>query len=214
MKLDDSLGLQKFLRIYSKMAIRPSAGEFLLMEGKFEFSAQMGNFDPITECYDLRISVRQEFPRQLPAVHETGGRIPHTGQYHVNPDGSLCLGSPIRMLWKISNDPTLTGFAKQCIVPYLYAISHKLIFGGKLPFGELPHGTPGELEDYMELFGLKTIEQVRLALQYLGMKKRRANKLPCPCGCGRRLGVCSFNRRIRTFRLLASRSWYRSLVKG
>jgi hypothetical protein len=68
------------------------------------------------------------------------------------------------------------------------------------------------LADYAILFGLKSIEQAKVAVKYLGMKKGRANKLPCPCGCGRKLGKCSFNGRLKEFRILAERGWFRSLL--
>ena len=95
-------------------------------------------------------------------------------------------------------------------MPYLFAMSHKLQSGGPFAFDELQHGTKGILIDYADLFGLKTPEQARYALALLGMKKRRANKQPCPCDCGKRLGQCKFNARLRQFRQIASRGWFRT----
>ncbi len=116
------------------------------------------------------------FPRDLPRVTETGRRIPREGEHHVNPtDDTLCLGSPLSLLLKLSTDPTLNGFAETCLVPYLHAVSYKLRHGGPFPFGELAHGTPGVLTDYRSLLCLKDDEQAREAVRLLGMKKRRAN---------------------------------------
>ena len=56
-------------------------------------------------------------------------------------------------------------------------------------------------------------EQAERALRLLGMKKRRANKQVCPCGCGRRVGRCRFNARLREFRMLAPRAWFRRRSK-
>lgn len=193
------------------MAIRPVGGSSLNLVGWFKFSATSDQYPTITDSFQLRIEVPVTFPRQLPRVFEVGGRIPVGGEYHVNPDGTLCLGSRLRLLWKISQACNLVGFAENCIVPYLYAISHKLIHGGPLPFGELAHGRPGELTDYVALFGLKSTYQAKKALFYLGLKKRIANKMPCPCNCGFRLGGCLFNQKLRGFRRLASRSWFRSI---
>jgi hypothetical protein len=81
---------------------------------------------------------------------------------------------------KLSRKPTLPGFAELCLVPYLFAMSHKLRVGGPFPFDELQHGTKGILIDYADLFGLKTPEQARYALQLLGMKKRRAKQVGHP----------------------------------
>ena len=75
------------------------------------------------------------------------------------PNATLCLGSPLRLLWKLSRRPSLPGFASSCLVPYLYAVSHKLQFGGELLFRELKHGAEGIVEDYLDLFGLSNPEQ-------------------------------------------------------
>ena len=214
MRESEESSFQVFLRTYPKMAIRPSKDVYLALEGKYEFSAKTDRQAAITDSYDLEICIPTDFPQKQPTVYETGDRIPRNGAYHVNPDGSLCLGSPLRVLWKLSHTPTLAGFAENCITPYLFAISHKLRFGGPLLFGELAHGAPGEFADYADLFGLRSGEQAKIAIKYLGMKKRRANKLPCPCDCGRRLGKCRFNWRIREFRRLAERSHFRSLIES
>lgn len=207
-----AFGLHEFLCFYPEMAIRPVADDRLHLEGQFGFTAQTVEHGQIADSYHLHVSVPPGFPRELPVVHELGNRIPRNGLYHANADGSLCLGSRLRVLSKLSKSPTLLGFADRCMIPYLFAVSHKLKHGGALPFGELAHGSAGELADYADLLGLKTAEQAKTAIQYLSMKEREANKLPCPCGCGHRLGKCRFNGRMREFRQLAARSWFRALV--
>lgn len=210
MAVVETSGLREFLRSYPKMAIRPSSGEDLRLKGSFEFAAHHAEEGDIQDSFVLEMIVPNGFPRELPRVTETGGRIPRTGEYHVNgTDNTLCLGSPLSLLLRISKKPTLEGFAENCLVPYLFAISCKLKTGGPLPFGELAHGRTGIRDDYTALFGLKHPQCVGRVLALLGMKKRRANKLPCPCGCRKRLGACAFNLRLRAFRALANRSWYR-----
>lgn len=210
MAVVETPGLREFLRSYPKMAIRPSSGGDLRLKGHFEFAAHHAEEGDIQDSFALEMIVPNGFPRELPRVTETGGRIPRTGEYHVNgTDNTLCLGSPLSLLLRISKKPTLEGFAENCLVPYLFAISRKLKTGGPLPFGELAHGRTGMRDDYAALFGLKHPQNVGRVLALLGMKKRRANKLPCPCGCRKRLGACAFNLRLRAFRALASRSWYR-----
>ncbi len=195
---------------YPHMVVRPAAGRNLVIVGTFRFSAQPSSGIEITDSYNLRLYVPDNFPQNLPEVTEVDQKIPRDGQHHVNSlDGTLCLGSPLRLLLKLSIEPTLSGFAAECLVPYLYAISHKLRFGGELPFSELAHGTPGALQDYTDVFRLKIPSQAKAALSLLGIKTRLANKLPCPCGCGRRVNQCSFNERLRLFRGLAGRKWYR-----
>jgi len=210
MAIVETPGLREFLHSYPKMAIRPSTGANLRLKGRFEFVAHHATEGSIQDDFALEIIVPREFPKTLPRVIETEGKIPRTGEYHINQtDNTLCLGSPLSLLLRLSKNPTLDGFAENCLVPYLFAIARKLRTGGPLPFGELAHGRPGILTDYARLFGLKRTEHVKYALELLGMKKRRANKLPCPCGCRSRLGRCKFNLRLREFRPLASRSWFR-----
>ncbi len=191
------------------MAIRPSREAVLRLKGKFEFSAQHPLHGKVADAFHVQIDVPMGFPRELPEVRETGGRIPRLGEYHVNGDGSLCLGSHLRLLIKLSTAPTMSGFASTCLIPYLYAISLKLKNGGKLVFGELAHYGPGMLQDYALLFMLGSMDRAQYALKLLSMKRRIANKKPCPCGCGIRLGQCRFNHRLLRFRKLASRGWFR-----
>ena len=191
------------------MAVRPSGTPDLVLKGRFAFSAESEQHGQITDEYDLTIAVPRNFPKSLPVVTETAGKIPRIDGFHVNSDDTLCLGSPLRLLLSISKAPRLLGFAEKCLIPHLFAISHKLQHGGPVPFGELKHGLPGILDDFMDLLKLRERQQAFRAIQIPGMKKRRANKLPCPCGCSRRLGKCPFNFRIRDFRKLSERSWFR-----
>lgn len=212
MRAGETPGLREFLRGYPEMAIRPSAGQDLRLKGRLGFMAHHAKEGDIQDSFALEIIVPSTFPKSLPTVIETGGKIPRTGEFHVNLDGTLCLGSPLALLVKIFKSPSLSGFAESCLVPYLFAISRKLKSGSPLPFGELAHGSEGLLLDYAHLFGLKNPEQVKYAFVLLGMKKRLANKMSCPCGCGILLSRCKFNLRLREFRSLASRTWFRSQV--
>lgn len=191
------------------MAIRPLPEASIRVKGTFAFSAVHESRGVITDCFELEIVVPRRFPFEIPKVVETAGRIPRIGEFHVNPDGSLCLGSQLRLLIKISRNPTISGFAERCLIPYLYAISDKLKGGGALPFGELAHAGAGLIQDYADLFGLTTHDQVKRALVLLTHRRRIANKRSCPCGCKRRLGKCKFRRRLNRFRRFASRSWFR-----
>jgi hypothetical protein len=203
--------MRDFVRDYKLMAIRPRPGKTPLLKGRFEFSARHPEAGEVEDAFDLEIDVPSTFPGTLPTVTETGNKIPRTLAFHVNQtDGTLCLGSPLRLLVLLSKSPSLTGFADKCLVPYLFAVSKKLETGAPLPFGELDHGAPGALADYQALFGLKSPEQALAALRLLGKKKRVANKHPCPCGCRVRLGRCAFRNRLLPFRALANRPWYRA----
>ena len=192
------------------MKVRPVTGVNIVVEGEFVFSAKPLDGVEIRDRYLLSITIPELYPSEPPRVTETGKKIPRDGKHHINGnDDTLCLGSPLRLLLKLKNNPALTGFVDGCLVPYLYAISHRRLYGGELPFSELAHGTPGAIADYANLFGLKQPTQATIALLALGTKKQLANKLRCPCGCRRSLGKCQLNERLKPYRDLASRRWFR-----
>lgn len=209
MIVQDRYDIANFLKDYPGMVTRPCRDIRILLRGTFTFCATPVVGAKICDAYELEIEVPASFPRGVPKVKELSRKIPRDGKHHVNPDDTLCLGSPLRLLKKIAECPTLPGFAEKCLVPFLYAVSKKLLNGGELAFSELAHGEKGVVDDYMELFGLRSAEEVIRALELAGMKRRIANKRPCPCKCGRRLGCCSFHNKLNQFRGLAPRSWFK-----
>lgn len=203
-------GCSDFLDGYPEMTLRPTGNGGTRLSGLFRFSASCpGEATTIADQFRIAIEVPRGFPRDIPIVFETGGRIPRSPEFHVNADGSLCLGSPVRLLTIAAAHPTLLGFVDQVLVPFLFAVSKSLSTGCRFPFGELSHGTPGALADYQALFGLKTAQQVKLAIRALSVRKRIANKHPCPCGCGVRLGRCALRFKLNPLRMAASRAWFR-----
>lgn len=202
--------LRQFLRDYPGMSTAPCSDTGVCLRGEFRFKAKVSGGDEIDDTYRLEIVVPDQFPQALPKVKETGGKIPRDGNFHVNSDGTLCLGSPLRLLRKVHSFPSLIGFADKCLVPYLYAVSYKLMHGGDFVFGELAHGYQGILDDCSLMLGLKESNQVALAIQLLGIKKRIANKKICPCGCGKRLGVCPLHHKLNEFRKMAPVSWFKA----
>lgn len=200
---------EQFLSDNPRMSIIPHTDLGICIKGKFNFVAFIQGYKEIEDTYNLKITVPAQFPRDIPTVKEIDKKIPHRKEFHINGDGSLCLGSPLRLLKKISDTPTLSGFTEKCLVPYLYAVSYKLQNGGNLLFGELAHGKNGIIDDYSYLLGLPSCEQVQQAIQLLGIKKRLANKKPCPCGCGKRLGACPFHLKLNAFRKMAPASWFK-----
>jgi len=203
-------GLDKYLSENPLMARRPMSGKGFVVKGQFSFTAEYPKAGEISDSYSLIIEFPKNFPKDIPIVTEFGKKIPRNGDYHVNGDGTLCLGSPLRLLVRISKSPTVSGFVEYCLVPYLFAASYKIRNGGKFLFDELDHGLPGMLADYKNMLGLKESKQVCESLRLLGMKKRRANKHICPCSCGIRLGKCRLNFRLRELRQLSNRPWFRS----
>jgi hypothetical protein len=197
-------GVVEALERFSGLSIRPSGTGELVLRGGLEFSASNAAVGCAEDCFRIEIRVPKNFPVVMPSVRELANRIPAT--FHKLRDGSLCLGSPFQIRAKLRTVPTLSGYIERCVIPYLFGFT---VFErtGKMPFGELEHGGRGLLDEFREITGAKSDVACISFVRLLGMKKRIANKLPCPCGSGRRLGKCH-SRRINRLRNIASRGWY------
>ena len=215
MSLMSKIKLEDFLDRHRSMSIRPSKNDGLIVEGKLYFIARTDGHREVEDFYKIRIKIANNFPSAIPEVEEIGNKIPRKEEYHINPDNTLCLGSSLRLLQLLNKDPTLEGFIKYCLVPYLYGVSLKIQDGEKLVFGELAHGEKGIIDEYEKIFGIKEKDSIKQVIKMLSMKKRVANKQLCPCRCKNRLGKCSqkLNIKINQFRHFAARSWYKQYTK-
>jgi hypothetical protein len=179
-------GLEGFLLANPALAIQPSENGHVSIAGHFRFCARAKGVE-LQDCYQIEMAIPRGFPQVLPQVKEVGGRIP--SDFHHYPDGGLCLGSPIRLALIVGKDGTLSRFAEQCIIPYLFACSYKERYG-TLPFGELAHGKAGIMDDLLSLLNVGNDRLALHLLQFAGIQRRKANRRPCPCGGGLRVGRC------------------------
>jgi hypothetical protein len=202
----DCLGLDTLLLAQPGLAVRPRVGHELVITGEFSFRARWRGVE-VSDTYSIEIAVPASFPPDLPAVKEVGGRIPP--DFHRYRDGTLCLGSPIRLSLTLGRSPDLSRFLECCLVPYLYGYSYKEQHG-KLPFGELQHGGVGIVQDLQRLLGVSEQSTCIELLHLTSMARRLANRRPCPCGSGRRVGRCH-HRVLNRLRAHFGRSWCRGL---
>jgi hypothetical protein len=176
---------------YPGLRLVPSGSMGLQVEGALRFCASGKKTEVIEDGFDVRIEAPENFPERMALAWETGGRIPR--DYHKLTNGALCLGSRVGLRLQMGGSASLLRFVERCVIPYLYGYSYSVKHGAP-PFGELAHGELGSLQD---LAGLLGVEDLDLAFGYCrlaAMKRRRANKQPCPCGSGRRLGRCHSRR--------------------
>ena len=210
MSLISKIKLDDFLDKHRSMSIKPSKNDGLIVEGKLYFTAKTDGYREVEDFYKIRIKIANNFPFAIPEVEEIGNKIPREEQYHINPDNTLCLGSPLRLFYLLSKNKTLEGFVEYCLIPYLYGVTLKIQDGEKFVFGELAHGQQGILDDYEKIFNIKGKNIIKQIIKILSMKKRIANKQQCPCGCLIRLGKCKnkLNFKINEFRNYSSRKFF------
>lgn len=205
--------IKELLGSWSRLRRSPAREPGLVsVQGILAFELEPKGLPKIDDAYRVRIDIRVDSDDELPEVFELDGRIPREVDEHVNPDGDFCLGSPLAVRLKLGRRSSLTDFVDQCVVPFLYAASWRRQGGVGWPFNELPHYSPGLLEDYQRFLHVSTPVSTRLALAALCVRPRVANKLPCPCGCRQRLGRCSYRWHLASLRPLATRPYFRRIV--
>ena len=190
------------------MRLSEYGDERVVVEGEYYLNAEMDGYEAIQETYKITIIFPARYPRSLPQVTETGNRIPRNSDHHTHENGSFCLGSEIKLKSILFEHPSVIDFIKRILDPFLYNISYKLRYD-LYPYGELDHGEDGLIDDYQRLFNVPDKASVLQVLRALGKRRRDANKLPCPCGCGERIGKCDFRFNLQRWRRLEKRGWFR-----
>jgi len=201
-------GVRDFLAHHSTLRMTQLSDDFVELEGTYELYAQFGNGQIIDDVIDLKIVIPSNYPNDVPTVYEISNKFPRTPDFHTYKDGSLCLTSEVRLRMACFDNSKFEGFFASIVEPCLFSIAYKVKFGSA-PFGELKHGEDGLIDDYESLFGVTGKKSVMVGLKALGLKYREANKLKCPCCCGKRLGCCSLRFRLKSLRKLAKRKWFR-----
>ena len=148
------------------------------MKGLFKFSADYPGYKKIVDEYQLNILISHEYPHVLPRITETAGRIPDN--FHKYSDGTLCLGSSLNVRQNFMREPSILGFVKYCVIPYLYQYSYYEKYG-EMVWGERPHGGKGIAISYYEYFDIKDNNTILEFLKILDDNNYRGH-WNCPCG--------------------------------
>src|SRR5579863_620991 len=141
------------------------------------------------EVYAVDLILNTEFPRSLPVMFETAGKIKPAPDWHVNGDGSCCVGTDARQFFLLQGQVSLLKWVEKLAIPYL--ANHKLRDLGKSYAGpERSHGTKGVIEEYEELFpghgAIPLLEYLRLIAGVQSLP----NNVPCFCKSGRLYKRC------------------------
>lgn len=154
-----------------------------------EGTARIRGMLPVpSDRYSVEIIFLDEYPLTLPQVRETGGRIPHISDRHVNPsDGTACVCIPDE--WFIHRpDSSFLTFLRGPV--YNYFLSQKAFeVSGQWPFGERRHGVDGILDFYQECLGTNNPYVIKSYLE-LFTKHTVKGHWDCPCGSGIRIRNC------------------------
>jgi hypothetical protein len=158
-----------------------------VLSGSLPFEVSADGHSPITDSFDVELIIPDVYPRRLPRVRETAGKI--DGNYeHVYDNGTLCLAVPIeerRIFWE---QPSLLGFVNKLVIPYFFGYCYWKIYG-KHPFDEQAHGAEGIVQHYVDTLRLDDEISALAVISYLLEYGYRGHHC-CPCGSGIKVRKC------------------------
>lgn len=124
----------------------------------------------------------------LPAVKETGGRIPRDEQHHINGDGTACVYLPEALAIQLSEPLGIGDFLNGPVRSFF--LSQLAVESGMpFPFGEWEHGADGFKQMLAELLGFNGVRTCIAVLEVLGKEVCKGH-WACPCDSGRKLRDC------------------------
>jgi hypothetical protein len=143
----------------------------------------------VLDRYLIEIELPRDYPKSIPVVRETNGRIPQTSDRHMNPaDGAACILLPDER-WKVwPHGSTLLYFLDVPVRNFF--LGQSLVErGDPWPFGQWSHGAEGIREYYGEVLSTNDTKVITGYLDCLSKKKIKGH-WPCPCRSGKRLRDC------------------------
>jgi hypothetical protein len=141
------------------------------------------------EKYDVKIALYDQYPNVLPMIWETGGKITRTADWHVNNNGSLCVGTDVCQYHTLAAGITLLDWIEKLAIPYL--ANHKLkLDKGNYSNVERSHGWMGVYEEYAELFNISSKNKLLERLRLCSDRAEMSRNISCFCGSGRKYKRC------------------------
>ena len=140
----------------------------------------------VVDEFDIELRIPSDYPDSPPIVYETTNEISSNFD-HVFMDGHLCLGAPVEVRAKFSQERSLLSFLDEQVIPFLFMYSYQRDYG-EFPFGERSHGVSGIVEYYAEYFDVPIPSALKL------LKSLAEDFAPplaaCACGSGKKLKNC------------------------
>lgn len=142
--------------------------------------------------YEIAICLPDDYPRSVPTLFETGGKVRRHEDEHAYSNGEICLfvfGERWQH-WPVGK--TLRDFIEGPVRGYFIAHAH-FRQTGDWPWGDRSHSEVGIFESYGELLGTNDRAVILRYLHALAHERPKGHWL-CPCGSGKRLRECHRDR--------------------
>lgn len=142
----------------------------------------------VIDRYQIEVELPRTYPKGLPVVRETDGRIPRTGSRHMESDGSACVSVPDEYWYRHPDGMDLLDFLSGPLMGYLVGQSLAEL-ELSWPQGERGHGADGVAEFYGPLLGTTDHEVIKRFVEAIAARELRGH-VRCPCGSGKRIRGC------------------------
>lgn len=155
-------------------------------EGKIEI---IDSERVLWKIFSVKIYIPSNYPKTLPSISETGNAIPKEDDWHVNRDGSCCVGPNTKIYRKLNYNISLKRWLDIVVLPYLFDQVHKLEKGfyiGK----EHSHGKKGLVNDYKEWWKLESEDEVINKLKLITKKVKYPRNSICFCNSNDKYKRC------------------------
>lgn len=165
---------------------------FLVRDNKVFLS---GNFllrdsDKIIDNYLIDIEFPFNYPKRIPRVYETGGRIPRIADRHMYSTGECCLYLPFQLAEIHPDGSSLSDFLDNPVRSFFVSQSYFEVTKTWI-FDEWPHGTDAVFEYYASRLGTNDKNIISRYLLVISKKEIKGHWL-CPCGSGKLLRQCHY----------------------
>lgn len=164
------------------------------------------------DTYNIRIEIKEDYPKSLPVVYETSRRIPINIDWHVFPDGHCCIVTPPEEFLICKKRISLEQFIIKYLLPYFHNQLFREIEGYFL--NERSHGHKGIKEFFFDIFNTKKSENISDWLFFIAKGKEPDRTADCFCGSKKKYRKCH-REAFRELSLLSIKDllYYSALIK-
>ncbi|QNF34414.1 SEC-C domain-containing protein [Adhaeribacter swui] len=172
---------------YPKLKIIESEGQSII-KGEIDIVDSYGKY---WTSYEIEIRYSPKFPNRFPILHETGGKIPKIGDWHVYEDSkACCLKIPPEEIIRCKNGISVLEFIEEEVIPYFFNQTHRMEVGYYVN-GEYSHGAKGIYEYYSKILGTSgNIKLTIKMLRFIALKSEPKRTSLCFCGSSNKYRKC------------------------
>jgi len=160
--------------------------DILVLKGNIEIKDGAS----VLDTYHIEILFPKTYPRDIPFLIETAGRIPRKADRHANGKaGICCIGPRLEQRQRWMKEATICTYIERFAIPFLANQSYYERVG-EWKNGQYDHGAKGVLSYYAENFGLTNKRLLESILDCLAKNQKLGRNDACLCGSGKKAKKC------------------------